>query len=131
MKYLIRHSFFFTLLFISISCSYFRKSDKEGKDAIARAFEYYLYNEDLQGVVPKGASKQDSISIVKNFIDNWFRQKVVLHKAESNLDEEKKDVEKKLLEYRNSLVTYAYETELIKQKLDTVVSEDEILSFRQ
>lgn len=129
MKYLIRHSFFFTVLFISISCSYFRKSDKEGKDAIARAFEYYLYNEDLQGVVPKGASKQDSISIVKNFIDNWFRQKVVLHKAESNLDEEKKDVEKKLLEYRNSLVTYAYETELIKQKLDTVVSEDEILSF--
>ncbi len=129
MKYLIRHSFFFIILFASVSCSYFRKSDKEGKDAIARAFDYYLYIDDLQGVVPKGASRQDSISIVKNFIDNWFRQKVVLRKAESNLDDEKKDVENKLLEYRNSLVTYAYETELIKQKLDTVVSEEEILSF--
>ena len=53
----------------------------------------------------------------------------VLHKAESNLDDDQKSVEKQLEEYRNSLITYAYETELIKQKLDTVVSEDEIAAF--
>lgn len=111
------------------SCSLFHKEDKEGKDAIARAFDYYLYEEDLQGLVPQGASRQDSINIIKNYIDNWSRQKVVLRKAESNLDEEKKNVEKKLEEYRNSLLTYAYETELIRQKLDTVVSEEEIAAF--
>jgi hypothetical protein len=32
-------------------------------------------------------------------------------------------------EYRNSLVIYAYETQLINQKLDTVVSEDEIADY--
>lgn len=120
----------FVLIILQLSaCSYFRRDDKEGKDAVARAFDYYLYPEDLQGLVPAGASKDDSIAIIKNYIDNWFRQKVVLQKAVQNLDDEKKNVEKKLEEYRNSLLTYAYETELIRQKLDTVISETEIAEF--
>ena len=32
-------------------------------------------------------------------------------------------------EYRNSLVVYAYESQLINQKLDTLVSEDEIADY--
>jgi len=96
---------------------------------VARAFDYILYSEDLIGIVPAGASEVDSISITGNFIENWIRQKSVLHKAEKNLDDEKKDVAKKLEEYRNSLLTYAYETELVRQNLDTVVTEDEIESF--
>jgi len=120
----------FILLILQFSaCSYFKRDTTEGKDAVARAYDYYLYPEDLQGLVPVGASREDSITIIKNYIDNWFRQKVVLRKAERNLDDEKKDVEKKLEEYRNSLLTYAYETELVRQKLDTVINEEEIAQF--
>ncbi|MFZ7116109.1 MAG: hypothetical protein ACO1G9_12065 [Bacteroidota bacterium] len=122
-----------TVLFLLVlqlsACNYFRRDDSEGKDAVARAFDYYLYPEDIQGLVPAGAGREDSITIIKNYIDNWFRQKAVLRKAERNLADEKKNVEKKLEEYRNSLLTYQYETELIRQKLDTVISEDEIAAF--
>lgn len=111
------------------ACSYFKRDSTEGKDAVARAYDYFLYQEDLQGLVPVGASREDSVAIIKNYIDNWTRQKVVLRKAERNLDDEKKDVEKKLEEYRNSLLTYAYETELVRQKLDTVINEEEIAQF--
>lgn len=45
------------------------------------------------------------------------------------MDDEKKNVEQKLVEYRNSLITYIYESELIRQKLDTVVSDEEILKY--
>ncbi|MBK8586069.1 MAG: hypothetical protein IPN88_11865 [Bacteroidetes bacterium] len=120
----------FILLILQLSaCSYFKRDSTEGKDAVARAYDYFLYQEDLQGLVPVGASREDSVAIIKNYIDNWFRQKVVLRKAERNLDDEKKDVEKKLEEYRNSLLTYAYETELVRQKLDTVINEEEIAQF--
>lgn len=123
----------FLLLAASLTgsaCRYFRKGeDQPGKDALARAFSYYLYPEDLAGVVPKGASKQDSINITKSYIENWIRQRAVLNKAEENLDDDKKDVQKQLEEYRNSLITYAYEAELIRQKLDTAVSETEISDF--
>lgn len=112
------------------SCSYFKKKQEDrGKDAIARAYGNYLYPEDLAGVVTKGASKQDSINITKSFIENWIRQQAVLQKAENNLDEESKNVDKKLEDYRKTLITYAYETELIAQKLDTIVSDNEIEEY--
>lgn len=116
------------IVFIS-GCNLFKKDSQEGKDAVAKIYSYYLYRDDLQGVVPAGVSLKDSISIVKNYIDNWMRQKAVLHKAENNLNDEKKNVEKQLEEYRNSLVIYTYETELINQKLDTTISEEEIERF--
>ncbi|HRH66407.1 MAG TPA: hypothetical protein PLU53_08925 [Bacteroidia bacterium] len=118
------------ILLVSSSCSFFRKSKEDtGKDAVARVFGNYLYPDDLAGVVPKGASRQDSINITKSFVENWIRQQAVLQKAEDNLDEEKKNVEKKLEDYRKTLITYAYETELIAQKLDTVVSDKEIEEY--
>jgi hypothetical protein len=123
-KYLI----LFTLLALASSCKLFKKN-ADPKNAVARAFDGYLFPEDLVGIVPQGASRQDSISLTRNFIDNWIRQKVVLHKAEENLDNEKKDVEKQLSEYRNSLVTYAYEKALIEQKLDTTISQQEVEDF--
>lgn len=120
----------FSLLFLFTvtSCKLFRKSPDK-KNAVARVYENYLYPEDLSGIIPTGTSKQDSISITKNFIQNWIRQKVVLHKAEENLDNEKKDVEKQLTDYRNSLITYAYEKALIEQNLDTSISEKEVEDF--
>ena len=116
------------LMFFSTSCKLFRKTTDK-KNAIARAFEFYLYPEDLQGIVPSGTSKQDSLTVTNNFIRNWIRHKIVLHKAEENLDNEKKDVEKQLTEYRNSLITYAYEKALVEQKLDTIISSSEIEQF--
>ena len=120
--------FFLSLCLVFSSCKLFRKKPDK-KNAVARVFEDYLYPEDLTGLIPSGTSKPDSLSIVKNYIQNWIRQKIVLAKAEDNLDHEKKDVEKQLQEYRNSLVTYAYEKALIEQNLDTTISQKEIEDF--
>ena len=105
------------------------KKDKQGEGAIAKAFGYYLYPDDLSGVIPKNASKQDSITITKSFIENWILKHAVLNKAEKNLTDQQKDVERQLAEYKSSLLTYAYETELIRQQLDTTVSDPEIESY--
>jgi hypothetical protein len=117
------------VLFLFCSCRYFKKEDKAKANAVARAYDKYIYADDLKGIVPANSSKQDSAVIAKNYIDNWIHQQAVLHKAEKNLDNEKKDVEKQLEEYRNSLVRYAYEKELIQQRLDTNVSDKEIETF--
>lgn len=106
-----------------------RNHEKTGEGAVAKAFGYYLYPDELEGLVPANASREDSITIVKNYIDNWIRKKVVLHKAEDNLDDDQKEVSRKLEEYRSSLITYAYEAELIRQRLDTQVTEQEINTY--
>jgi hypothetical protein len=110
-------------------CKLFKKKDTASKEAVVRVYNKYLYKSELEEAIPANASKEDSSRIAKGFIDNWIHQQVVLHKAESNLDEEKKDVEKQLEEYRNSLIRYAYESALVQQKLDTNVSDKEIETF--
>lgn len=77
-----------------------------------------------------GTSKEDSASLANSFIQNWVKQQTILYKAENNLDEEKKNVNK-VGGIWNSLITYIYESELIRQKLDTAVSEQEIEKYRR
>ena len=97
--------------------------------SIARADNEYLYLDDIIDIVPKGTPSKDSAELIKKYIDNWVRESLVKQKAEKNLTDEQKNVDKQLRDYRNSLITYAYEKELVKQKLDTVVSDFEIEEY--
>ncbi|MBK5286004.1 MAG: hypothetical protein JJE25_11440 [Bacteroidia bacterium] len=88
-----------------------------------------LYKSDLEEIIAGSALQSDSMIKVNAFIEQWLRQQVLLHKAVTNLDEEKKDVEKQLEEYRKSLLIFSYEREYISQRLDTNVSNEEIEKF--
>ena len=114
-------------LMLFAGCDYFQKSSKEV--VVAECYGKYLYESDLKGIVPEGATIMDSIQRVSTFIDSWVRRQVLIHQAENNLDMEKLDLKKQMDEYRSSLVIYAYESQLINQKLDTVVSDDEIVEY--
>ncbi len=108
-------------------CDYFQKNSKEV--VVAECYGKYLYESDLVGIVPENTPIMDSIQRVSNFIDSWIKRQVLVHQAEINLNKEELDLKKQLEEYRNSLVIYAYESQLINQKLDTVISEDEIADY--
>ena len=116
---------YITCLSFLISCSS-GPTKEENKIAIAKAGNYYSYSDEISNIIPPGTVKEDSVELLKKFIDNWIREALVIQKAESNLTEGQKDVEKQIKDYRNSLITYAYEKELVKQKLDTVISNEEI-----
>jgi hypothetical protein len=109
-------------------CRYFKKSEPTGVP-VARVFEKYLYSSDLKGVVSPGTSSQDSVEVVKNYINNWIRQELLVHHAETNLPDEQKDFTNELEAYRRSLIIYKFETEYIKQKFDTVIPEADIQKF--
>lgn len=104
-------------------------SKNEDKKVIARVNDNYLYEENIRDFVPYGTSAKDSVELLKKYIDNWVRAALVIQKAEDNLSDEQKNVEKQLQDYRNSLITYAYERELIRQKLDTTVTLQEIETY--
>lgn len=108
-------------------CDFFEKKSKEV--VVAECYGKYLYESDLQGVVPKNTSIMDSVHRVNAFIDSWIQRQVLLHQAENNLSKEDLDLKKQVEEYRNSLVIYTYETKLIDQRLDTIVSEEEIEAY--
>jgi hypothetical protein len=119
-------------IFIIIAALYFASCGSSGKKeegVVARVYDDYLYKTDLMGIVPAGTSAKDSLSIVKNYINNWVKQKLVIHNAEENLSSKQKDFEKQLEDYKNSLIVFNYEKELIQQKLDTAISDTAIKAY--
>ncbi len=101
-----------------------RKADTS--PIVARVYNYELHRSDLNGLVGEGVSAEDSLAIVSAYIDQWVRQTVVLAKAEKNVTD---DFSKQLNDYRNNLLTYAYERQIVEQLLDTNVSNDEIAAY--
>jgi hypothetical protein len=117
-------SFFISILFFACSTN----SGTE-ETPVARVYDRYLYKSDLAEVIPANFVAADSVKAVQKFIENWTREQAVIYSAEFNLPEEKQNFSKQINSYRNSLLIYAYESELIKQKLDTAVEYLEIESY--
>ena len=115
------------LLVLVTGCrDYLMKSDRM---VVAECYGHKLYADDLDGVVPVGASQMDSLTRVNAFIDSWIRTQLLIHQAEINLPPEQLDFSQQLQDYRSSLTIYAYESQMIEQYLDTVVSEEEIAAY--
>lgn len=113
------------------SCSLLPHKAKDKDKAVARVNDKYLYRDDLVNVVPAGTATNDSVEMTAAYINNWVRQELLLKQAEDNLDETNRDFTDQIEQYRNSLIIYAYESELVKQKLDTVVPQSEIEEYYQ
>ena len=96
---------------------------------VARSFDQFLYPEGLQGVVPTGVTGADSIQLARAYIEQWLRQQALLHHAQRNVNINTEHLDRQVEEYRNGLIVYEYEQALVSQKLDTVVTDDEIRQY--
>lgn len=95
---------------------------------VATVYGRELHRGDLEGLVPAGLSHDDSLVVLKNYVEQWIRQAVILAKAEKNV---KNDFSRELQEYRNNLLAYAYERQIVDQLLDTVVTDAQIEEYYQ
>ncbi len=118
----------FILFLIALSSCNIGSDNKDDR-VLARVHKEYLYESDLKDIVPSGLSKNDSASAAQNFINNWIHQKLMRIKAEENLQNKDKKFIQQLEDYRNSLVIYEYQSQLLRQQLDTVVSETQIEEY--
>jgi hypothetical protein len=106
-----------------------RKNGNKNDTVLARVYNKYLYESDIKDIVPNSSNAQDSLTIVKSYINNWIRQKLLVIQAEANLSDNQKNFSKQLEQYKNSLTIYTYESFLIQQNLDTVVKTSEIEQY--
>lgn len=112
---------------VFLSCS--PAKEKETGRAIARVNGEYLYFQEVEDMIPPGTSKSDSLELVKNYINAWIRQKLIVHLAQNNLSKEDQDFSREVETYKNSLIVYRYQEQLIKQKLDTLITDSEIEKY--
>lgn len=117
------------LILITVACNSPVKESE--RVAVARAGERMLYLDQIPaGLVVSGMSETDSISAVQSFIRQWSRKELLAMRAEENLTPEYKvEVNRQLDEMRNNLLIYQYQQQMIIQRLDTTVTDNELQDY--
>ena len=116
------------LIVMIAGCTELNSSSK--RSIVARAGDKALYLDQLPGLPGSSLSEEDSISIVRNYIDRWIKRELLLSKAEANLSPEyQAEIDLKLEETRANLMIYQYEQQMMLQKMDTTISMDKIVSY--
>ena len=117
---------FLSLLFVS--CNFFTPEKKIS--AIARVNDAYLFQDDVKDLVSPGTSKEDSLIIIRNYIDRWASQKLMTNAAEINLSAEKQaEYDELIKQYKVDLYTKGYIEEIVKTTVDTTISEEELAAY--
>ncbi|NBW37610.1 MAG: hypothetical protein EBR30_21850 [Cytophagia bacterium] len=121
------------LCLLVTSCDLIKRKTASETDnirpSVARVGETYLYQDELTGIVPPGTPREDSITRMDAYVNSWVRKQLLIRQAGRQIDINKAEVERKLLDYRYSLIAYEFQTYYIKQNLDTVVANSEIEQY--
>lgn len=121
----LRVYFHFTLciLFFS-SCK-----PKVNEAIVANYGEKELFWSEVSQVIPDNVSSEDSSFLANKYIKDWLTRQIIIDAADKNLNEDQLTFDQLVNEYSNSLKIHAFEEEWIRQKLDTHVTQEEILKF--
>lgn len=112
--------------FLFVRCSNVKTKDDT---LVATAFGQNLYLSDMKELLKNTGTKDDSLTLIKGFVEKWAKKQALLYLAEKNLSMEIKDVSLELENYRTSLLIYKYQQFYISQHLDTIVSRKEIEEY--
>jgi hypothetical protein len=109
------------------------KNDAAGSDdnreIIARVNNTYLYRDELAGIVKGNVLKEDSTARVEAYIESWIRKQLLIQEASKKIHINEAEVERKILDYRYSIIAYEYLSQYVKQNLDTVIAPGEIEQY--
>lgn len=103
--------------------------DGENRIAVARVNTAYIYKDELEGIVAPGTSKEDSTKLIEAYVNSWVRKQLLIQEAARKMDINEAEVERKILDYRYSIIAYEYQAFYVNQNLDTLVDKNEIETY--
>lgn len=113
-----------------LACGNFRSTDEESdRVPVARVEGSYLYKDELEGIVSPGTPEADSIARTEAYIDSWIRKELLIQEATRKMDINEAEVERKILDYRYSIIAYEYQNQMVRKNLDTTVTRQEIEDY--
>jgi hypothetical protein len=136
LKLHLRKSFILLISFFALTaCDLFEFKKKPGSQyvidsaPVASVGNIILYEKDMEGLVPKGLSKEDSIDLIGRHIKSWIKKQLLISEAQNQLTFDEVELERRVLDYRYALMIHEFEKYTIQRNLDTNISEDEIIAY--
>ena len=102
-----------------------KKENELTERPLAEAYGDYLVPSDVSSLINNDLPEEDSVAFVHAYIDEWIEEKVIQEVAEKNVPESE-SIEERVEEYRVSLVKHQYEQAMINERLDSIVSFEEL-----
>ena len=98
-------------------------------EVVARVGKHKLYKSELNAYIPKGISSADSTNLALQYINTWAAEYIFSDMAMSQLPKTQQDVSAELESYRRNLLRFRYEQQFVNDRLDTLITEDQMLDF--
>lgn len=91
---------------------------------VAKVGENELMLEDIEGLTTGATTPDDSVQILKGFVNNWIKDQLLNQEATKSMPQDM-DIERLVKDYRNSLVQNNYIEELVSKELDTMITDSQ------
>lgn len=96
---------------------------------LAKVDKRELKLSDVESVVPQGVVGEDSVALVKAYIDRWVRKQLKLREAEQLFSEAEADIDRKVEEYRQDLLIRKLDRQQVDRNIDTLFSPRDIEAY--
>jgi len=113
------------------SCEMIREGEESENSAPNQLLVAQVGNSMLtkNDILALNVPSADSASIVSKFVENWIKKELLVKKANEDFNIDLNSIEQKVADYRYALISYEYQKYVIQQKLDTVVTAEEIETY--
>lgn len=98
-------------------------------EVVAKVGTHKLHRNQLASYIPAGVTGEDSVGLARQYINAWAEDLLLLDMAQEQLSKSEKDVSRELEEYRRTLLKYRYLQLYIDQRLDTLITDEEITRY--
>ena len=98
-------------------------------DVVAQVNKKQLLASDVAALIPSGLPREDSLNMLRQYINSWALAHLMEAKAQKELPKEQRDVSQALEEYRRSLLVFRYEKSYVETRIDTLITQAELKQF--
>jgi hypothetical protein len=119
----------FCALAFLLSCNKGSNSDIEQKQSpIVTVRDKTLYKSELDAIVPRSLSAEDSAAMAQAYIKMWINDQLMYEKAQKNVLN-KDEIDRLVANYKKSLVSNFYQEQLLKEQLSKSVSDRDLQAY--
>ena len=119
-----KNKIFIVFIWFFAACNLFINQDSDQKGIIAKVGDAYLYDDDIL----YNSSLGDSAVLYNRQVNSWIKKQLLLNSAFQN-ESVMNQIERKVEDYKESLILFEFEKYLYANSIDFKISEDEISKY--
>lgn len=114
-----------------MGCGQFRLYDPDRGEKVIQIGSHTLYEGAMEHLFTPGMNPKDSVATREKFVVDWVRTALKRDAAQAALAQYKTEIDTKVEDYRDALMTFQYENSYVDAHIDTLVTQTQVNDYYQ